>query len=71
MTRPRTPREVLYLDSGRLRELASIKERQERRSVAELDERAKDELFAILMRGDRPSIGWWRRTRARMAEEAA
>jgi len=57
------PAMLLELDPGHLRDLAALIEAQspEARARARLTDEGKAELFELLSRGDRPTIGWWRR----------
>ncbi len=57
------PSLLLELDPGHLRDLAAAIEAQspEARARARLTDEGKAELFALLSRGDRPTIGWWKR----------
>jgi hypothetical protein len=46
-----------------LRILAAAMEGQDpqRRARQRLDDQGREELFEILLRGNQPTIGWWRR----------
>jgi hypothetical protein len=57
------PSMLLELDAADLRHLAALIEAQspEARARGRLTDEGRAELFDMLCRGDRPSIGWWRR----------
>jgi hypothetical protein len=57
------PTMLLELDPRDLRDLAAAIEAQspEARARARLTEDGRAELADLLIRGDRPTIGWWRR----------
>lgn len=63
-----TPSLFLELDPAALRELASLVEHHSPKMKARrrLDDLGRDQLFHMLQRGDRPTIGWWRRQFERM-----
>lgn len=56
---------VRHLSPRTLRELAALKEARDPSRLArlELDDEAIESLASILLKGDRPSVGWWRRHR--------
>lgn len=57
------PTMLLELDPADLRHLAGLIETQspKARARARLTDEGRGELADILIRGDRPTIGWWRR----------
>jgi hypothetical protein len=61
---------LLELDPQQLRELAAARERLSPKMQAHrrLDDEGREALFGILVRGDRPTIGWWRRQFERISE---
>ena len=68
--------EVIHLvldqfDAPTLRELAAVRERQDPARLArrQLTPEGQERLAEILARGDRPTIGFWRRYRAVPVEE--
>ncbi len=70
MHRPLSPALARW-NPQHLRELAAAIEGQRNAARRELDEQGRDELATILLSGSRETIGFWRRARERMAEEAA
>jgi len=58
---------VLELDPKALRDLAAAVEVQspETRARARLSDEGRAELVDMLIRGDRPTIGWWLRQLSR------
>jgi hypothetical protein len=52
-----------------LRESADRDEAAERQLYRELEPAAMESLCCILARGDRPTIGWWRRNGGRPADQ--
>jgi len=65
------PTMLRELDPRALRDLAALLEAQspEMRARARLTDEGRAELFDILLRGDRPTIGWWRRHLPRTEED--
>jgi hypothetical protein len=67
---PSAVRQLLdYLDAPTLRHLAAVKEAQDPARLARqaLTPEGIDRLAEILLAGDKPTIGWWRRATAAAA----